>query len=83
MKPFTVLLLYPAHMSVDGTETYLAHVTAAHTNHAIALAQREACEGSSSCRNSDEFTPLFVTEGHHNDLNTQQTGGRYGTTPSA
>lgn len=60
---YTVLLLYPEYGS---TETYLAHVEAIGPAVAQIVAAQEASSGSEYrwC----EFTVLFTTEGHHNDL---------------
>jgi hypothetical protein len=65
---YTVLLLVPDYLSSNyGHEAYLAFVEAASPAEAIELAQEEANSRHAEGREQD-FHPLYVCEGHHEDV---------------
>jgi hypothetical protein len=68
MNKYSVLLLYPAHIS-DGSEeeTYLAHVTADSVASAQVAAQKEAAKINHEDYHQ-RFTVLLTTSGHIEDL---------------
>lgn len=69
MPKFTVLLLYPDYLASNyGQETYLAHVGAKNPDMAVREAQRRAKEDNKTVDNKDDFFPLAVFSGHHQDL---------------
>lgn len=72
LKPYTVLLLYPDHMSDNyGEETYFTHVEALDPDAAIAAAQQEAVQANTADGDEPDmsimadFNPLLVLNGHH------------------
>lgn len=67
LQPYSVLLLYPDYLNDTGTETYYAFVEARDAIDAIAIAKGQAAaEESVDINDPDDFTPLLVTQGHHN-----------------
>ena len=75
-KPYTVLLLYPDYMTDNfGQDTYLAHVEAGDPESAVVQAQKWAMTANIDPEDmglvqdfSEDFFPLFVCEGHRDDL---------------
>ncbi len=79
-KRYSVLLLYPDYAATQyGEETYLAHVTGASVEAAMASAQDEAFgdyqgdfedkgDATVDGRNPADFVVLMCVAGHHNDL---------------
>jgi len=65
---YTVLLLYPDYASdAFGQETYLARVDAKNPKSAVVAAQANAGDANKDVRRED-FHPLLVVAGHHDDL---------------
>ena len=64
-KPYTVLLLYPDYIADNyGEDTYLAHVEADNIDDALTEAQLEAHKVNNFEGNHNDFAPLFICEGH-------------------
>ena len=71
MKPYTVLLLRPDYIAEPyGQDTYLAHVEAENPANAIEAARIEVWkeDHGGAADDSEDYHPLFITEGHHQDM---------------
>jgi hypothetical protein len=65
---FTVLLLRPDYGTGDyGHDTWASHVEADTPGGAVVSAQEEAAQAD-DCDSPDDYYPLFVAEGHLQDL---------------
>ena len=67
---YTVLLLYPDYLAHNyGEDTYAEHVEAIDPQAAVEAAQSSASAlfGDDNT-DADDFTPLLVVAGHHDDL---------------
>lgn len=68
-RRYTVLLLYPAHMTDGNVETFLAHILAPDIGTAVLQAQLEAADANNyPFDEKGDFVPLFVCAGHQMDL---------------
>lgn len=67
---FTVLLLYPEHMTDGDTQTFQAHVHAQDADEAAGKAQDEAREDFDYM--TYPFQVLAVYAGHHDDIKPEQ-----------
>jgi hypothetical protein len=73
MKKYTVLMLYPASMSGQYGDTYMAHVEAVDVEHAQHEGQTEASFENTDPDDTDPSRPedffiVFVCEGHVEDI---------------
>lgn len=74
MKPYTVLLLRPDYLADEfGVETLLFREEANTPGGAVVSAQERACEFDADgpeddSINPDDYHPLLVIEGHHEDV---------------
>ena len=69
MKPYTVLLLRPDYFAEPfGQDVYLAHVYARTPREAKRVAQDEVRLVDGDAVDGEDYHPLFITEGHHQDM---------------
>ena len=69
MKPYTVLLLRPDYIADEfGHDTYLAYVHARTPREAKRVAQDEVRLVDGDAADSEDYHPLFIIEGHHQDM---------------
>lgn len=77
-KHYSVLLLYPDSVGQYGEETYFTHVLAVDAAAAVTKARAEAAKANQlpgdeaeDALSPDDFTVLFVTDGHHPNYASQ------------
>ena len=64
---YTVILLYPDYMATNyGQDIYATHQEASNAELAVLMAQESAANLYEA--EPEDFYPLFVVAGHHDDL---------------